>query len=98
MASKSDTQSIKPENPIPLAQEIGRVPSMVVRLASSQEVRFQNLVQDAVMVDMHQHPFVCPEDMDRLVELLRSNRYSWGFQAVKHGGWTAVGTANAFRE
>ena len=49
------------------------------------------------MIDVHQHPFVCPEDMTRLVELLRGNKYEWGYEAVRHGGWTAVATANAFR-
>jgi membrane dipeptidase len=97
MTLESSTQSIQVENPIPLAQEIGRVPPMLVQLDAQQELRFQQIVQEAVMIDMHQHPFVCPTDMNRLVELLRSNRYSWGFQAVKQGGWTAVGTANAFR-
>jgi len=82
---------------IPLAQEIGRVPSMTVPLDVQQEQRFQALEEESVMVDLHQHPFVCPEDMDRLIELLRSNKYKWGYQAVKHGGWAAVTTSNAFR-
>ena len=82
---------------IPLAQEIGRVPSMVVALDSREEGRFKVLEEEAVMVDIHQHPFVCPEDMDRLIELLRGNKYRWGYQAVKHGGWAAVTTSNAFR-
>ena len=84
-------------NQIPLAQEIGRVPSMVVPLDSREERRFKVLEEEVVMVDIHQHPFVCPEDMDRLIELLRGNKYQWGYQAVKHGGWAAVTTSNAFR-
>lgn len=86
-----------PTNSIPLAKEIGRVPSMTVPLDRPQELRFQRLAEEAIMIDVHQHPFVCPEDMTRLVELLRSNKYQWGYEAARHGGWTAVTTANAFR-
>ena len=84
-------------NDIPLAREVGRVPSMTVPLDAKEEARFERLVDEAIMIDLHQHPFVCPQDMDRLVELLRSNKYKWGYQAVKHGGWTTVTTANGFR-
>jgi membrane dipeptidase len=70
---------------------------MTVPLDSGQEMRYQRLVEEVIMIDVHQHPFVCPEDMNRLVELLRGNKYQWGYDAVRHGGWTAVTTANAFR-
>ena len=86
-----------PGAPIPLAKEIGRVPSMTVPLDADQEQRYQRLVNETILIDVHQHPFVCPEDMTRLVELLRGNEYKWGYEAVRHGGWTAVTTANAFR-
>ena len=86
-----------PAEAIPLAKEIGRVPSMTVPLDADQEGRYQRLVDEAIMIDVHQHPFVCPEDMTRLVELLRGNKYKWGYEAVRHGGWAAVATANAFR-
>ena len=82
---------------IPLAKEINRVPSMTVPLDSAQEIRYQRLLDETIMIDVHQHPFVCPEDMTRLVELLRTNKYEWGYEAVRHGGWTAVATSNAFR-
>ena len=43
---------------IPLAKQIDRVPSTSVPLDSSQELRFQNLMEDLVMVDIHQHPML----------------------------------------
>jgi membrane dipeptidase len=70
---------------------------MTVPLDGAQEIRYRRLLDETIMIDVHQHPFVCPEDMTRLVELLRSNKYKWGYEAVRHGGWTAVATANAFR-
>ena len=79
------------------AKQIDRVPSMTVPLDSGQEKRYQELAEEAVMVDVHQHPFVMPEDMGRFIDYLRTNSYSWGYDAVKHGGWSAVTTANIFR-
>ncbi|MCI0829437.1 MAG: diguanylate cyclase, partial [Chloroflexi bacterium] len=73
-----------------MSKEIGRVPSSTVPLDSQEEIRFEGLVEDAVMIDVHQHPFVLPEAMDRFVDFLRTNRYHWGFEAVRHGGWSTV--------
>ena len=84
-------------NRIPQARQIGRVPSMTVQLDLAQETRFQGLVEEVTMVDVHQHPFVLPEDMGLFIDYLRTNSYSWGYDAVKHGGWSAVTTANVFR-
>ena len=83
-------------NNFPLSKEIGRVPSSTVPLNYQEESRFQSLAEDTIMIDVHQHPFVLPEAMDRFVDFLRTNRYTWGFEAVKHGGWSTVTTANVF--
>jgi membrane dipeptidase len=86
-----------PANKIPLAKETGRVPSVTVPLDGEQERRYQRLMDEVIMIDVHQHPMVLPEDLGRFTEYLRSNNYRWGYQAVKGGGWTAVATANFFR-
>ena len=82
---------------IPLAREIGRVPSGRVPLDATQELRFQRLAEEAVMIDVHQHPMILPEDVSRLTEYLRANIYAWGYEAVRQGGWATVTTANTFR-
>ena len=82
---------------IKLAQQIDRVPSMVVPLDNEQELRFQHLMEQVTLIDVHQHPMVLPEEMEELTAYVRSNEYSWGYQAVQHGGWTAVTTANFYR-
>ena len=81
-------------NGIPLVKEVGRVQSMTVPLDNQQEKRYQRLVEETTMIDVHQHSLVFPEDVDRFTEYLRSRRYRWGYEAVRHGGWTAVTTAN----
>jgi membrane dipeptidase len=82
---------------IPLVKEVGRVPSMTVPLDREQELRFQRHMEETIMVDLHEHPMVFPEDLTRFVEYLREGKCQWGFEAVKHGGWTAVATANCLR-
>ena len=82
---------------IPQAKQINRVPSMTVHLEDGLEKRFERLAEEVVMVDVHQHPFVLPEDMGQFIDYLRTNSYSWGYDAVRHGGWSAVTTANVFR-
>ncbi|HCP23347.1 MAG TPA: hypothetical protein DIT90_04380 [Dehalococcoidia bacterium] len=79
-----------------MSKEIRRVPSSTVPLSAQEESRFQTLAEEAVMIDVHQHPFVLPEAMDRFIDFLRTNRYTWGFEAVKHGGWSTVTTSNVF--
>lgn len=81
---------------IPLAAQTGRVPSSVVPLDGAEELRYRRLMDSAVMVDVHQHPFVMPESMDDFIGYLRGGRYQWGYAAARAGGWAAVTTANIF--
>ena len=80
-----------------LAKQRDRVPSMTVPLAASGETRFRRLLEEAVMVDLHQHPMVLPDAPEDLVAYLRHGEYEWGYEAGRQGGWAAVATANAFR-
>jgi membrane dipeptidase len=80
--------------PIRLAAEVGRVPSMTVPLDHDQEQRFQRLAESLVMIDIHQHPMVLSDDVADLIEYFNAKHWKWGYEAVRHGGWTAVGTAN----
>ena len=80
-----------------LVNQVGRVPSMTMPLDAQKEIRFQRLMEESVMIDLHQHPMVIPEDFSQYWAYLRSDNYVWGYDAVRAGGFTAVGTANVFR-
>ena len=82
---------------IKLALELSRVISKSVELNDEQELRFDRLMDDIVMVDIHQHPMIMPDDISDLSAYLRNGDYGWCYEAIKHGGWTAVATANVFR-
>jgi len=83
--------------PIPqfaLAAQVGRVPSMRLPLDQQQELRFKGLMDDLLLIDVHQHPMVLTADANELPAYFRGNAYAWAFEAVKAGGWTTVATAN----
>ena len=83
-------------NSILLSQQVNQPQSISVTLSNDQEVRFRGLLEQTTMIDLHQHPMVKPEDPSQLVDYLRSGAYTWGYEAIRHGGFTAVGTANVF--
>jgi membrane dipeptidase len=67
---------------------------MRVPLDAEQELRFERLMDDLVLIDVHQHPMVLAADAAEMPAYFRGNAYAWGFEAVKAGRWTAVATAN----
>src|SRR3954453_3630873 len=77
-----------------LVAQVGRVPSMVVPLDQDQEKRFERLMDDLLMIDLHQHAQVLTESMDDLHDYFRSHEYVWGSAAARAGGWSTVCTAN----
>jgi membrane dipeptidase len=77
-----------------MARQVDRVPSMVVPLDRDQETRFERLLDSITMVDMHEHPMVLTDDVHHLRAYFRSHSYQWAYEGVRHGGWTAVATAN----
>jgi membrane dipeptidase len=77
-----------------MAAQVGRVPSMRVPLDAAQELRYQRLMEDLLLIDVHQHPMVMPADATEMPAYFRQNVYQWGYEAVKAGGWSTVTTAN----
>src|SRR5205814_7382618 len=67
---------------------------MRIPLDQTEELRFQRLMDDLLMIDVHQHPMVLAEPATDMPAYFRGNSFAWGFEAVKAGGWTAVATAN----
>ncbi|HEY2595259.1 MAG TPA: membrane dipeptidase, partial [Chloroflexota bacterium] len=79
---------------VALAAQVDRVPSMRVPLDGSQELRYQRLMDDLLLIDVHEHPMVLADDANEMPNYFRGNVYRWGFEAVEAGGWTTVATAN----
>jgi membrane dipeptidase len=77
-----------------MAKQVGRVDSMVIPLDRDQQARFERLIDTITMVDMHEHPMVLTDDVKDLHGYFRTHAYEWAYDGVRHGGWTAVATAN----
>jgi membrane dipeptidase len=85
------------ESLVPMTKQVIPAQAIAVILDDVQETRFQRLVGETTMIDLHQHPMVKPEDPSRFMEYLRGGAYEWGYGAIRHGGFAAVGTANVYR-
>ena len=79
-----------------LSKQVGRINSLIVELTPKEEERFLEIMNNVIMIDLHEHPIVMTEDMTRLQEYLSTGEYTWGYEAAKAGGWSTVCTANGF--
>src|SRR5699024_2266619 len=73
-----------------LAPELGRVPAYDLGLDSEQEERTQRLIQDNIIISLHDHPFVLPADPSQIREYNRTGRQRTGYLGLSKSGMTAV--------
>jgi membrane dipeptidase len=78
---------------ITLAAQVGRVASMRVSLDAAQERRFERLMDDLLLIDMHQHTLVMPENIDDAYIYAAERNFVWGYDAIRAGRWSMVGAA-----
>lgn len=77
--------------PDALAAQLGRVPPYRgTELTAAQEARVQRLLDEEVVISLHDHVQVFPADMARLREHIRAGRQYTGYQGLAHSGMTAV--------
>jgi hypothetical protein len=61
-----------------LAAQVGRVSSIVVPLEARDEIRFQGLLSDLLLIDLHQHTLVMPADLADAYAYATSHAFTWG--------------------
>jgi len=76
--------------PIPLAREMDRVEPFRVPLDEAQEARVRALLEDTVLISLHEHAGLFPEDIRRTPEMVREGRQATAFQGLAHSHWDAV--------
>jgi membrane dipeptidase len=69
-----------------LAAEIDRVPSRPVEVTPEQERRVWDLLEQTVVVALHEHPFVVPEDLSTFSEYRRQGRDATGYEGLSVSG------------
>jgi membrane dipeptidase len=67
---------------IPLAKEIGRVPSTSVELSDTEEKRARAILDSVPIVSLHDHTSIFPEDMGRVLEQRRQGRDATGYAGL----------------
>ncbi len=72
--------------PFKLAQEIGRVEPYVVPVSEEQGHRVQQLLEDNLIVSVHDHTSVFPEDIGQIFEYVRQGREWTGYEALSVSG------------
>jgi len=76
---------------ITYAQQIGRVPEYQgLDLTDAEAERTRRLLSDEIVISLHEHVQVFPEDMGQLREHIRQGREPTGYEGLSRSGLTAV--------
>jgi membrane dipeptidase len=73
-----------------LAPELDRVPPYDLGLTDDQLERTRRLVQDNIIISLHDHPQVFPDDMNQVRDYIRTGREHTGYLGLSRSGMTAV--------
>jgi membrane dipeptidase len=75
---------------VELVEQLERVPSYTVEVTDSQEQRVQRLIEENLVISLHDHPDVGPKDPDRIVEHAREGRAFIGYEGLAQSGLDCV--------
>ncbi len=73
-----------------LAKELDRVPSRRPEVTESQEQRVQRLLDENVVISLHDHCFVVPDSFDDLAAYRKQGRDVTGYAGMARSGLDAV--------
>lgn len=76
--------------PYELAAEIDRVPPDIVPLDGDQEARAGRLAREHLMLSMHDHPNLFPEDLTQTPDYVRDAHVSTAYEGLAHSTWNCV--------
>lgn len=73
-----------------LAREVDRVPSSRVAVGDEQERHIQDLFAKNVIISLHEHPTLVPEDVSQIFEYRREHRDVTAYAGLSRSGLDAV--------
>ncbi|HEY1294226.1 MAG TPA: membrane dipeptidase, partial [Chloroflexota bacterium] len=76
--------------PFRLAREVERVRSSKLEVSPEQEQRVQRLMRDNLVISLHDHAFVVPENPDEIWEYRRAGRDWTGYEGLSVSGIDAI--------
>jgi len=74
----------------PMTPEIDRVPAYAVPVSEIQEARVQKLLENTVVISLHDHPSIFPADLNRIFEYHRHGREHTAYEGLSVSGLDAV--------
>ena len=73
-----------------LCKEIDRVPRYILPLSKSEEDRFDRFLEKNILISVHDHPTLFPEDMSQFIEFERMGRDFLAYEALSLSGLDCV--------
>lgn len=73
-----------------LAREVDRVGSRKVEVSADQEARVQRALDENLVISLHDHAFVVPEDPEQIFEYRRAGRDWTGYEGLAVSGIDAI--------
>jgi membrane dipeptidase len=86
-------QYLEPEidyRPFKLARDVGRVPAYEISLSPEEEARVARILEENLVISLHEHTFVVPEDLHDFAEYRRQGRDWTGWEGLSRSGLDAV--------
>ncbi|MGI6129361.1 MAG: dipeptidase [bacterium] len=68
--------------PFKLAKEINRVEPYTVDVSANQEAQVQKILDEEIVVSLHDHSFIVPEDTSEIWDYLREGRCRTAYEAL----------------
>ena len=65
-----------------LAKEINRVEPYTVEVSAQQEAQAEEILDQEIVVSLHDHTFIIPEDTDEIFEYVREGRCHTAYEAL----------------
>ena len=73
-----------------LCKEFDRVPPYFVPLSKNEEERFESFIEKNVLIDLHEHPVLWPEDMSKAMEFQTMGRDFTAYEDLSVSGLDCV--------
>ena len=73
-----------------LAREVNRVASRTVEVSDEQAARAQKLLNESLVISLHDHAFVVPENPEQIFEYRRAGRDWTGYEGLAVSGIDAI--------
>jgi membrane dipeptidase len=73
-----------------LEKELDRVPPYDLGLDEAQRARVATLLDDNIVISLHDHPCVFPADLGQIRNYIRTGREHTGFEGLARSGMTAL--------